>query len=190
MAQPQFPQSLDDLLARAEDFALFSMRAQGKVHPTLLAVGPGGPLFFVPSSLKDERAKDNFAQVARLICIAHAATAAVMILEAWMKVASPDGTLDLTVPPSQSLHRKEVVMLTGESRTGCRQKILPIIRTGAGGFFGFGEFEGPEATSFSGRFAQILPPTPPTPADQARVGLLLTAMGVSADALRRDWSAN
>ena len=187
---PTTPQSLDDLLARAEDFALFSMRAQGKVLPTLFAVGPGGPLFFVPSSLANERAKDNFANVARLICIAHAATAAVMILEAWMKVASPDGTLDLTVPPSQSLHRKEVVMLTGESRTGCRQKILPIIRTGAGGFFGFGEFAGPEVTSFSGRFAQILPPKPPRPAAQTRAGLLLTTMGVSADALRRDWSAN
>ena len=158
--------------------------------PTLLAVGPGGPLFFVPSSLADERAKDNFANVARLICIAHAATAAVMILEAWMKLASPDGTLDLTVPPSQSLHRREIVMLTGEARAGFKQKILPIIRTGAGGFFGFGEFEGPEATSFSGRFAQILPPKPPTPENQAKARALLAAMGVNADALRRDWSAN
>ena len=187
---PTTPQSLDDLLARAEDFALFSMRAQGKVLPTLFAVGPGGPLFFVPSSLADERAKDNFANVARLICVAHAATVAVMILEAWMKVASPDGTLDLTVPPSQSLHRREIVMLTGEARAGFKQKILPIIRTGAGGFFGFGEFEGPEATSFSGRFAQILPPKPPTPENQAKARALLAAMGVNADALRRDWSAN
>ena len=143
------PLSLDDLLARAEDLALFSMRARGKVLPTLLAVGPGGPLFFVPASLKDERAKDQFANLARLICIAHAATAAVMILEAWMKLASADGKLDLTVPPSESMDRKEVVVLTGESRTGCRQKMLPLIRTGAGGFFGFGEFEGPEPTSFN-----------------------------------------
>ena len=184
------PQSLDDLLSRAEDLALFSMRARGKVLPTLLAVGPDGPLVFVPSSLKDERAKDQFANLARLICIAHAATAAVMILEAWMKLASAEGKLDLTVPPSESLDRKEVVILTGESRSGCRQKLLPIIRTGAGGFFGFGEFEGPEATSFTGRFAQILPPKPPTPDNRAKARVLLAAMGVTTEALQRDWSAN
>ncbi len=183
-------QSLDALLARAEDLALFSMRARGSVAPALLAVGPGGPIFFVPSSLRDERAKDNFASVARLLCVAHAATAAVLMLEAWMKLASPDGTLDLTVPPSESLHRKEVVILTGESRTGCRQKLLPIIRTGAGGFFGFGDFAGPEPTSFSGRFAQILAPKPPTPAEQARARALLEAMGVKAESVRRDWSGN
>ena len=190
MSNPPPPQSLDALLARAEDFALFSMRSGGKVPPTLLADTPAGPLFFVPSTLRDERAKDNFANTARLICVAHAATAAVMILEAWMKTASPDGTLDLTVPPSQSLHRREVVMLAGESRSEAKQKILPIIRTGAGGFFGFGEFEGPEATSFQGRFAQILPPKLPSPEMQTKARVVLAAMGVTAEALRRDWSGN
>ena len=190
MSNPPPPPSLDALLARAEDFALFSLRSGGKVPPTLLADCPGGPLFFIPSALADERAKDNFANTARLICVAHAATAAVMILEAWMKTASPDGTLDLTIPPSQSLRRREIVMLAGESRSEVRQKILPIIRTGAGGFFGFGEFEGPDATSFQGRFAQILPPKPPTPSEQAKARTLLAAMGVTAAALRRDWSAN
>ncbi len=62
--------------------------------------GRGGPICFIPSSLKDEHAKDQFANLARLICVAHAATAAVMIMEAWMKTASPDDTLDLTVPLS------------------------------------------------------------------------------------------
>lgn len=48
-------------------------------------------------------------------------------------------------------------MLTGESRTSCRQKFLPIIRTGAGGVFGFGDFAAPPETTFSGHFTQILP---------------------------------
>jgi hypothetical protein len=170
--------------------ALFSMRVKGNVPPTLLAVGAGGPICFIPSSLKDERAKDRFADIARLVCVAHAATVAVMIIEAWMKTASPDGTLDLSVPPSQSLHRREVVVLTGESHTGCRQKILPIVRTGAGGFFGFGEFTAPPETTFSGRFAQILPPKVPTAAEQKKAAALLAVLGVSAEGLRRDWSAN
>ncbi len=166
------------------------MRARGKVLPTLLAVGAGGPICFIPSALKDERAKDQFAHIARLICVAHAATAAVMILEARMKTASPDGTLDLTVPPSQSLHRREVVVLTGESQTGCRPKLMPIIRSGAHGFFGFGEFTTPPETTFSGRFAQILPPKAPKAAEQKRAAALLAVLGVTAEGLRRDWSAN
>ena len=105
-------------------------------------------------------------------------------------MSAPDGTLDLSVPPSESLLRQEIVILTGESRTGSRQKILPIIRTGAGGFFGFGEFKNPDGTSFQGRFAQILPPNPSTPAHQAKASSLLAALGVSTEALCRDWSAN
>lgn len=182
--------SLDALLARAEDLALFSMRARGSVAPTLLAVGTGGPICFMPSSLKDERAKDNFANIARLVCVAHAAKVAVLVVEAWMKTASPDGTLDLTVPPSESLHRREVVMLTGESHAGCRQKILPIIRTGAGNFFGFGEFTTPPETTFSGRFAQILSPKAPSTAEQKEAAALLAVLGVTAEGLQRDWSAN
>lgn len=181
---------LDALLARAEGLALFSMRARGSVAPTLLAVGAGGPICFIPSSLKDERAKDNFASIARLICVAHAAMVAVMMIEAWMKTASPDGAPDLTVPPSESLHRREVVALTGESQAGYQQKILRIIRTGAGRFFGFGEFTTPPETTFSGRFAQILPPKVPTSAEQKKAAALLAVLGVTAAGLRRDWSAN
>lgn len=158
--------------------------------PTLLAVGAGGPICFIPSSLKDDAAKDNFASIVRLICAAHDATAAVMIIEAWMKTASPDGTLDLTVPPSQSLHRREVVVLTGESHPGCRRKFLPIIRTGAGEFFGFGEFVMPPETTFSGRCAQILPPKAPKMPEQKKAAAWLAVLGVSAEGLRRDWSAN
>jgi hypothetical protein len=149
-ATPPLPQSLDALFARAEDLALFSMRAQGRVMPALLAVGPGGPIYFMPSSLRDERAKDGFANVARLLCVAHAATAAVLMMEAWMKLASPDGTLDLTLPPSESLHRKEVVILMGESRTGCRQKLLPIIRTGRAGFSRLGNSRDPRQRASAG----------------------------------------
>ena len=44
--------SLDALLARAGDLALFSMRARGKVLPTLLAVGAGGPICFITAYRK------------------------------------------------------------------------------------------------------------------------------------------
>ena len=40
--------TLDDLLAQAEDFALFSMRQAGRVPPTVMAVSPKGLLFYLP----------------------------------------------------------------------------------------------------------------------------------------------
>jgi hypothetical protein len=181
---------LDALIAQAEDFAQFSMRTRGKVPPTLFAISPARPLFFIPSSMPDDLAKDSFANTARLICIAHAATAAVLILEAWMTMAAPGRPLDMSVPPSESLHRREVVILTAENRKATKQKILPIIRTGAGGFHGFGEFGVPAETTYEGRFAQILPPKPSTPAMQAKARALLAALGISPDAIRRDWSEN
>ncbi len=42
---------------------------------------------------------------------------------------------------------------------------LPIVRTDAGGFFGFGESEIPARTKMKGRFAQLLPTKVPDPAN-------------------------
>ena len=54
-------------------------------------------------------------------------------------MAKPGEALDMTEPPSEAFDRREVVMLTGETAQHCKQMLLPIIRTDAGGFFGFGE---------------------------------------------------
>lgn len=186
MPDEQPPDSPDDLLARAEVFASFSMRVRGKVPPALIAVGPSGSVFFVHSAMDNEQAKDDFANVARLICIAHGATAAVMILEAWMAVAAADGSLDLNVPPSEAPNRREIVILSCETRGGCKQKILPIIRTDAGGFWAFGQYGGPYATSLQGRFTQILLPRMPSKAHQDQARRLLAAIGINTTDLRRD----
>jgi len=56
-------------------------------------------------------------------------------------------------------------VLIGESHTGHKQKFVPIIRSGNGKFFGFGEPEAPTLDEMQGRFAQLLPtkiPDPPT----------------------------
>ena len=60
-----------------------------------------------------------------------------------------------------------------------KQKILPIIRTDAGGFFGFGESDLPEYDNIQGRFAEILPPHPPSKEMQGKARLLLKAMGIA-----------
>ena len=117
-----------------------------------------GPLMFMPESLEDAAAKDDFATNARLMCIAHGATACVMTLEAWMKSATPGEKLDMTEPPSEAFDRQEVIVLMGESHDGQKQKFLPIIRSDNGNFFGFGEPNTPSMDKMEGRFAQILPP--------------------------------
>jgi hypothetical protein len=158
---PRQLQTLDDLLAQAEHYADFCMRNSGKMSPTLFLIGADGPLMFVPASLADENEKNDFATTARLLCIAHAATATVMTLEAWMKAAAPGEELDMTEPPSEAFDRREVVVLMGESRGGPKHKFLPIIRSGNGKFFGFGKSDVPGMDQMTGRFAQILPPKIP-----------------------------
>jgi hypothetical protein len=82
---PRQLQTLDDLLAQAGHYANHSMRNIGRVPPTLFLIGANGLVMFIPDNLADDSAKDDFATTARLMCIAHAATATVMTLEAWMK---------------------------------------------------------------------------------------------------------
>ncbi len=172
------PKTLDDLMARAEHYANYCMRGTGHVTPAVFILGPDGLLMFAPESLADERAKDNFADQARLMCLAHAATACVMVLEAWAKFAKPDEKFDMTEAPSEAIDRREVVMLMGESHEGQKQKLLPIIRSGNGKFFGFGESEGPKWDSIKGRFAQILPSKFPDAALRELAKVMLEIKGV------------
>jgi hypothetical protein len=155
---PKKLESLDDLLAQAAHYAGFCMRNSGKMSPTLFLIGADGPLMFVPASLADANEKDAFANTARLVCIAYAATACVMALEAWMKTATPGEKMDMTEPPSEAFDRQEVIVLMGESRDGQKQKFLPIIRHDNGNFFNLGETTVPGMDRMEGRFAQILPP--------------------------------
>jgi hypothetical protein len=173
--QPSKLETLDDLLAQAEHYANYSMRNMGRMPPTIFLVGPDGPLMFMPESLPDDGAKDDFATNARLMCIAHAATSVVMALEAWAKFATPGEKIDETEAPSEALDRREMIVLMGESYSGQKQKFLPIIRSGNGKFFGFGESEAPTMDEMKGRFAQLLPTKVP---DAAMRDLALTMLKV------------
>ncbi len=100
-----------------------------------------------------------------------------MVLEAWAKFAQPGETLDTTEPPSEALDRREVVMLMGESQQGQKRKLLPIVRSDNGRFFGFGESEMPELDELKGRFAQILPEKTPDATLRELAAALLQAQG-------------
>lgn len=154
------PRTLDELLANAEHYAAYCMGNSGSVTPALFFIGADGQGMFCPDTLATGRDKDNFADMARFVCIAHAVTIAVMVLESWAKFATPGEKFDESEAPSEAIDRKEYVILTGESRDGNRQKFLPIIRSGNGRFFGFGEPYEPGA-ELTGRFAGLLPSNTP-----------------------------
>jgi hypothetical protein len=177
--QPNKLETLDDLLAQAAHYAEFCMRNSGKMAPTLFLIGADGPLMFVPASLVDASEKDAFANTARLVCIAHAATVTVMALEAWMKTASPGEKIDMTEPPSESFDRQEVIVLMGESHGGQKQKFLPIIRHDNGKFFNLGETTVPGMDKMEGRFAQILPPKMPDGEMRLLAQTMLKVKGVN-----------
>ena len=161
MKPPKQLHTLDDLMAQAGDYAHFCLRNSGAMTATLFLIGDGGPMMVAARSLADEAAKDNFADLARLACIAHGATCCVMAMEAWLKTAKPGEALDLTEMPSEAFDRQEVVVLMGEDRQGQRQQFLPIVRSDNGRFFNLGESALPMMDSVEGRFAQILSPQIP-----------------------------
>jgi len=178
------PQNLDDLMAMAVDFAGFNLRSGRQTPPTLLAVTKKGPLFFTPDSLQDDRSKDDFADTARLICIAYQVPAAVMILESWMKMAAEGEKLDPDERPAEAMDRHEVVMVMGEGAGTTQRKVLKIIRTDAGGFFGLTEWEGLPMEQFQGRFVGLLSPKPLT-AEVIEVARVMLAMkGLNEQKLR------
>ena len=178
------PTDLDTLAAYAEGYAEFAMKNIGRVPPTMLAISPEGLLHFIPESLGDERAKNDFANVGRLICAAYGATNMVMILESWVTMAKPGQTLDTETPPSEALDRQEFVVVMGETAGRKTQRFLPIVRTDAGGFFGFGDSNLPQFDGIEGRFAGMLPPVEPPAETRAMAQALLAAMGVTRDALK------
>ncbi len=184
MKQNLCPADLDALVTYAQGYAEFAMKNVGRVPPTMLAVTTDGLLHFLPESLADERAKDNFANVGRLICAAYGATSAVMILESWVTLAKPDAPLDPTTPPSEAFDRMEFVVVMGETAGRKTQRFLPIVRTDAGGFFGFGDSDLPQFDGIEGRFAGMLPPVEPPAETRAMAQAVLAAMGVTRDSLQ------
>ena len=181
MDQPTQLKTLDDLLAQAEHYAEFCMRSSGKMAPTLFVIGADGPLMVAASSMDGVEEKDAFVTGARLLCIAQAATSVVMAMEAWMKFAQQGEQIDMTEPPSEAFDRQEVVVLMGESKIGQKQRILPIIRSGNGRFFGFKEAVMPQTERFEGRFSQILSPNTPTDEHRFIAKAMLEMKGLNLD---------
>lgn len=177
MKAPNQLKTLDDLMTKAGEYAEFCLRKSGAMAPALFLIGVDGPMVFVPDRMADANDKDNFANMARLVCIAYNASACVMVLEAWLKLAKPGENLDLTEPPSEAFDRQEVIVIVGEDRSAQRQQFLSIVRSGNGRFFNLTEAEVPAPDNMTGRFANILPPNVPDEEMQTLAKTMLTVRG-------------
>ena len=71
------------------------------------------------------------------------------------------------------------IVLMGESHRGQKQKFLPIIRSGNGKFFGFGDSNTPNLDKMEGRFAGILPPNVATDEHRTLAKAMLKVKGVN-----------
>jgi hypothetical protein len=182
--------TLDHLFARAEHYAGYAMRHFGHLSAAVFAATDNGDIWFLPNGLPDVRAKNEFANTTRLICAAYEAKAVVMALESWMTMAKPGEPVDADTPPSEAFDRREVVVLLGETAGQTKQKLLPIIRTDAGGFFGFGEFDSRPFDNFQGRFSGLLPPRMPDERQRILAKAVLAAMGVTEAFLRKRFPSN
>lgn len=81
-------------MANARHYAEYCMRGTGNLPPTLFLVGADGrQVMFMPESLTDIKAKDDFAMMSKLAAVACGATMAVMALESWLKMAWLDAAV-------------------------------------------------------------------------------------------------
>ena len=166
-------ETLSNLVAQAEIFAKQAIMKFGGVPPTLFIQTLAGQKVFSPGALSDVGSKEQFAAAAKLMCIAHGATATVFVAEGWTRFAKKGQTLDLTKMPSQCPDRQEVLMLMGEAWQATSQKLLPIMRSASGKFAGFGEAHSIEADEVKGRFVQFLPEKYPSLEEQQKAKELL-----------------
>jgi len=173
--------ALTTLMDMGKQYAEFCMRNDGSVRPAMFANSPDGILNFMPNDFHDEKAKDFFTNSARLICATYGATSVVMVLESWVKFGKQDEQDD--TPPSEAFDRKEFIILTGETKGKKTTEFLPILRTDAGTFFGFGEFDSSKLEGFQGRFTEMLPPKKPTKEMQIVAHALLERIGVTKESL-------
>ena len=180
---PKSLKSLEDLLQQAEHYSEYMMTgSSASVPPTLMALTPEGFIMHIPSKFRTDDDKELFSKTIRLMAVGYKASAVAMISESWIVTKKRrDQELDLSVPPSESPDREEVVSIMAESREARAQRFLFIQRDSLGKFTGFGTSLLPQVQEIEGRFAGLLPPREPTDEMAMAAKNLLQAMGIAIE---------
>ena len=180
---PETLKSLEDLLQQAEHYSEYMMTgSSGSVPATLMALTPEGFIIHIPSRFGTDEDKELFSKTIRLMAVGYKASAVAMISESWIVTQKRRGQPpDLTVPPSQSPDREEVVAIMAESRGAKAQRFLFIQRDSRGKFLGFGTSLLPKIDEVQGRFAGMLPPKEPSDEMALAAKNLLKSMGIALE---------
>jgi hypothetical protein len=177
---------LEDLMVDADLFAKHSMNETGGVPPTLFIHGANGKTLLSPDDFSGERAKDEFSETARLMCVAQDADATVFLSEAWMRQAVPGEEPDASKLPSQCPDRQEMLIMMGETRGCCQQRMLPMERSEDGKFLGFGQEQKMEADRVEGRLANFIPAEYPDGREREMASEALAERGVEMEEQERE----
>jgi hypothetical protein len=159
----------------------------GQLEPFFVVHGGDGEAHIVPARFPNLAAKEMAAHYVRLICVVENAVAVTHIGEAWTRevLKHPDETQQElraraeAVPPSKAEDRIEVIIVqtTWRTNTGKDGLILMCrIERGDDGLpNGCTLLDYPHG-ELTGRFTDILPEYPPTPAEREEARWILKAL--------------
>jgi len=184
------PEKIQQLLAAGRAVAEGFLRDSGQVPPMMLAFSDDGMILHSATSTTHPKVKDDFAGACRLLARANRSTAVVLILEAWARIAPPGGYIDTDIRPSTAPDRIEVVSLNAEIPGHGYLAMHEIQRDESGKFSSLGEDQGIGTADMQGRFAGILPATPPSDIEAEVARKVLRSFGINPDGTRVNPSLN
>jgi len=176
------------LLDIATQYSRAQLRCCGDVCPTLIAITPGDIIVFSPAPLSELAGTTQFAEVARLVAKGFPVEGIVMILKMWSVFTAGDDQPH--AQPSQSPDRREVILLSAESRNGNQQQLLVVERDLTGKFTGLALEDSRQFDAAEGPIFGILPGKNPTPTDAATARACLSEMEIFLGKIKRSEMAS
>jgi len=157
----QYLSTPDGLLKFGESVARTSIRRHGHIDTSLFVVCEDHAEIVLPGPLDSEKNVEDFAEVARLICIRSGAKGAMLICHAWCTTVAPGEQAGAN--PADSANGQEIVWLHTETSDGSKFMRWPVMRSHDGKMIELGPGKIEESAKFQGGFGRLLPLKYPTP---------------------------
>ncbi len=129
-------EKLKEIITITLEKAKGAMQKDGHLFPLVLFVYSNGTIIPVPMKMKDEREKQQMAQVIKKVVTTTKAKAVITVTEGWMVYESTKNKTKEQIfkeyaekPASQRPDRVEVIMVVGKSAAGSYGITTKIIRS-------------------------------------------------------------
>jgi hypothetical protein len=168
--------AIDNLMDRARFHADEALHCGGEIIPTLYLQREDETCTgYSLARFSEDNAE--LVSVARQMCMAEGAVAAVICTGAWMRRDS-DSREEKSLGTAGRPPKDEAVILLGESRERNFQRVLPILRMDDGQYFRFDQGFDLEKEDWENRIENILTPKAPTEEAQREAKSQLEAKGI------------